>query len=125
MTMRNVGIVFGPTLGIPACVFTLMLGEFNWVFNVDGPEEQGEDAEDSPARRNSRHYSDPAADKLLDLAGRSLRGEGHVSHPQLLLTPSTAPPGDSDGEGDPLVQEDNGADPADDGRDTETPVASN
>jgi RalA-binding protein 1 len=35
MTMRNVGIVFSPTLGIPAGVFSLMLGEFNRVFNVD------------------------------------------------------------------------------------------
>ena len=75
MTMRNVGIVFSPTLGIPAGVFSLMLGEFNRVFNVNEPEEQGEEADDSPARRNSRHYSDAAADKLLGLVGRSLKGE--------------------------------------------------
>jgi RalA-binding protein 1 len=74
MTMRNVGIVFSPTLGIPAGVFSLMLGEFNRVFNVDEYEVQGEESDDSPARRNSRHYSDAAADKLLGLAGRSLRG---------------------------------------------------
>ena len=47
MTIRNVGIVFSPTLGIPAGVFSLMLGEFNRVFNVDAdndpmPGEQGE-----------------------------------------------------------------------------------
>src|SRR4051794_3548094 len=35
MTMRNMGIVFSPTLGIPAGVFSLMLGEFNRVFNDD------------------------------------------------------------------------------------------
>ena len=35
MTVQNVGIVFSPTLGIPAGVFSLMLGEFNKVFNVD------------------------------------------------------------------------------------------
>ena len=38
MTMRNVGIVFSPTLGIPAGVFSLMLAEFNRVFNVDDAE---------------------------------------------------------------------------------------
>ena len=79
MTMRNVGIVFSPTLGIPAGVFSLMLGEFNRVFNVDEAlGAQGEEPDDSPARRNSRHYSDAAADKLLGLAGRSLQGENGV-----------------------------------------------
>ncbi|KAH9479619.1 putative Rho-type GTPase-activating protein 2 [Psilocybe cubensis] len=79
MTMRNVGIVFSPTLGIPAGVFSLMLGEFNRVFNVDADnddlgEKEGE-ALDNPAeplRRNSRQYTDAAADQVLGLAGRSL-----------------------------------------------------
>ena len=79
MTMRNVGIVFSPTLGIPAGVFSLMLGEFNRVFNVEELELNGEDPDDSPAKRNSRHYSDAAADKLLGLVGRTLKGENHVS----------------------------------------------
>lgn len=85
MTMRNVGIVFSPTLGIPAGVFSLMLGEFNRVFNVDadteeaeGPDQGDGNAEgssDRPSgmtRRNSRQYSDAAADQLLGLAGRTL-----------------------------------------------------
>ena len=78
MTVRNVGIVFSPTLGIPAGVFSLMLGEFNRVFSVDDPGTLGEEEDDS-TRRNSRHYSDAAADELLGLAGRSLEGENHVS----------------------------------------------
>jgi RalA-binding protein 1 len=78
MTMRNVGIVFSPTLGIPAGVFSLMLGEFNRVFNVDagGDDDNGEgdhsSAAEDPIRRNSRQYSDAAADQLLGLSGRSL-----------------------------------------------------
>jgi len=89
MTMRNVGIVFSPTLGIPAGVFSLMLGEFNRVFNVDADnqetgEEEPEQAKDielsgtsdrSPEtqrRRNSRQYSSAAADQLLGLSGRTL-----------------------------------------------------
>ena len=82
MTMRNVGIVFSPTLGIPAGVFSLMLGEFKRVFNVDGMLEEPSPPEDSAepasaqgsARRNSQHYSEAAADQMLGLAGRQLPG---------------------------------------------------
>jgi len=84
MTMRNVGIVFSPTLGIPAGVFSLLLGEFNQVFNVDGDgsdsaaEEDADEIVPSPkrlsgiSRRNSKQYTDAAADQLLGLAGRTL-----------------------------------------------------
>jgi RalA-binding protein 1 len=80
MTMRNVGIVFSPTLGIPAGVFSLMLGEFNRVFNVNSesgeqPEEDTLSEEAEVDRRNSRQYSDAAADQLLGLAGRTLKSE--------------------------------------------------
>ena len=85
MTMRNVGIVFSPTLGIPAGVFSLMLGEFKRVFNVDGgleedePEAQDEDPERVDfSRRNSKRYSDAAADELLGLSGRTLTGAYHL-----------------------------------------------
>lgn len=71
MTMRNVGIVFSPTLGIPAGVFSLMLGEFNRVFNVDSGQGDEDNVEEL-SRRNSRQYSDAAADQLLGLSGRSL-----------------------------------------------------
>ncbi|KAG6890294.1 hypothetical protein C0995_009500 [Termitomyces sp. Mi166 len=79
MTMRNVGIVFSPTLGIPAGVFSLMLGEFNRVFNVDVGADEDADAEDDDGegagldRRNSKHYLDTAADQLLGLTGRTLK----------------------------------------------------
>ena len=84
MTMRNVGIVFSPTLGIPAGVFSLMLGEFNRVFNVESDNEEGtqdekevrlpSDGTSALGRRNSRQYSDAAADQLLGLSGRKLSG---------------------------------------------------
>ncbi|KAG7093858.1 hypothetical protein E1B28_007496 [Marasmius oreades] len=73
MTMRNVGIVFSPTLGIPAGVFSLMLGEFNRVFNVDGDKATNESTSFiDDDRRNSRQYSEAAADQLLGLSGRTL-----------------------------------------------------
>jgi hypothetical protein len=39
MTMRNVGIVFSPTLGIPGGVFALFLTEFDWIFFTDAMGE--------------------------------------------------------------------------------------
>ncbi|EJU03903.1 RhoGAP-domain-containing protein [Dacryopinax primogenitus] len=101
MNMRNVGIVFSPTLGIPAGVFSLMLAEFNHVFSVGGEDEPdadedvveadtlgasefGEDIEykprvsgegGTPRSRNSRSYASGAADQLLGLSGRSLKPE--------------------------------------------------
>ncbi|EKM50382.1 uncharacterized protein PHACADRAFT_263653 [Phanerochaete carnosa HHB-10118-sp] len=82
MTIRNVGIVFSPTLGIPAGVFSLMLGEFKRVFNVDGeldedaPVAQNEDpGRVDFGRRNSKRYSDAAADQMLGLSGRTLTAE--------------------------------------------------
>ena len=89
MTMRNVGIVFSPTLGIPAGVFSLMLAEFNRVFNVNDDAQEAEPAaveKDSVIRRvsnasstdvnhrNSRHYLDATTDQLLGLSGRQLTG---------------------------------------------------
>jgi len=89
--MRNVGIVFSPTLGIPAGVFSLMLAEFNRVFNVDDDANEVEPVAEadekgstvaqvadpgSPAinNRNSKHYLDATTDQLLGLSGRQLTG---------------------------------------------------
>ncbi|KAF8498699.1 hypothetical protein F5888DRAFT_1691149 [Russula emetica] len=89
MTMRNVGIVFSPTLGIPAGVFSLMLAEFNRVFNVNDDAYEAESAtvEMGSAiprvsnasgadanHRNSKHYLDATTDQLLGLSGRQLTG---------------------------------------------------
>jgi RalA-binding protein 1 len=57
-----------------------MLGEFNRVFSVDADHDDHEsqgDGRDTPSseplRRNSRQYSDAAADQLLGLSGRTLK----------------------------------------------------
>ncbi|KAG8753097.1 hypothetical protein FRC11_007720 [Ceratobasidium sp. 423] len=71
MTMRNVGIVFSPTLGIPAGVFSLMLNEFNRVFSVEAegasaPVEEAAavpsapDPSASASARGKRGTSDPS-----------------------------------------------------------------
>lgn len=36
MTMRNIGIVFSATLGIPAGIFSLLLTEFDYIFWTNG-----------------------------------------------------------------------------------------
>lgn len=118
MTMRNVGIVFSPTLGIPAGVFSLMLGEFNRVFNVDADtdgahNQTGEHSNDDTSElhpRNSRQYSDAAADQLLGLTGRSLKGSYHVDCSEdftylVKSAPTEESPSDGD---DSSMQEESG-----------------
>ncbi|CBQ70434.1 related to BEM3-GTPase-activating protein [Sporisorium reilianum SRZ2] len=93
MTMRNVGIVFSPTLAIGAGVFALFLTEFDSVFETDAngePAPKRIEEEVAPAdvndqgfhgdaldnakrnKRNSVQYRESQADKLLGLEGRSL-----------------------------------------------------
>lgn len=110
MTMRNVGIVFSPTLGIPAGVFSLMLGEFNRVFNVDADNESGSSAGkddgssergSGSSRRNSRQYSNAAADQLLGLSGRSLKGKCFLAYlVSSRLTVILAPAEETQSDGD-------------------------
>lgn len=125
MTVRNVGIVFSPTLGIPAGVFSLMMGEFNRVFNVDGegsdsPVEE-DDVVPSPkrlsglSRRNSKQYTDAAADQMLGLSGRTLPGTYSVylqraSYLSVFMSKATDEDGSDDGEGDEMsVNDESGA----------------
>ena len=104
MTVRNVGIVFSPTLGIPAGVFSLMLSEFPRVFGVCGvddgdtltdaadelvaagsgemegeatPRSRDNNAPIHPSKRNSVGYAEASADRLLGLAGRTLTSESY------------------------------------------------
>ncbi|KAJ3205066.1 hypothetical protein HK099_000927 [Clydaea vesicula] len=39
MTVKNVGIVFAPTLSVPAGIFTLMMAEYDIIFSWDGLNE--------------------------------------------------------------------------------------
>jgi hypothetical protein len=63
MTMRNVGIVFSPTLGIPAGVFALFLTEFDWVFYTDAKGE--------PAPRTMEEDILPPDEYELGLASKT------------------------------------------------------
>ncbi|PWN52279.1 RhoGAP-domain-containing protein [Violaceomyces palustris] len=102
MTMRNVGIVFSPTLAISAGVFSLFLTEFDIVFFTDangdpaplkieeeilppdiselGQGARGDGAggsqpstnQQTRSKRNSILYMESQADKMLGLEGRRL-----------------------------------------------------
>jgi len=102
MNIRNMGIVFSPTLQIPAGIFSLMLSDFKQVFNVDAAESESDttsntDAESSVAelnpseskgggrpqqervnKRNSMLYAHASADQMLGLEGRQLEGEYYL-----------------------------------------------
>ncbi|GAA5922405.1 hypothetical protein JCM1841_003099 [Sporobolomyces salmonicolor] len=81
MNLRNLGIVFSPTLAIPAPLFSLLLAEFDLVFAVeketgtakpimvdDEPSEEATSptVETRRANRNSLLYQASGADKLME-----------------------------------------------------------
>jgi RalA-binding protein 1 len=85
MTLRNIGIVFSPTLGIPAGIFSELVSHFGPIFDAeDMPHGDGEgaeteadagadvDAETVGRKRNSLLYRQGGADAMLGLAGRAL-----------------------------------------------------
>ncbi|KAJ9076464.1 Rho GTPase activating protein [Entomophthora muscae] len=105
MPLKNIVIVFAPTLGIPAGVFSLLLSEFKYVFYIDPegtaiPQElSGEDdtppptpvtQEAAPSElnerdvRRARHRHTASADTVMELAkGVSLLlGESQNSGPE-------------------------------------------
>lgn len=61
MTLRNVGIVFSPTLNIPAGVFSLFIAEYDVIF---GPQPGVGGARLSPAVRSSEFGSDRVSSPL-------------------------------------------------------------
>lgn len=94
MTLRNIGIVFSPTLGIPAGIFSELVSHFGAIFDAEPEDEPGpssasaseagavgdtglrpsaEVAEDTVKRkRNSMLYQAAGADAMLGIGGRSL-----------------------------------------------------
>ena len=101
MTLRNIGIVFSPTLGIPAGIFSELVSHFGAIFDDEPPEVvvvSGEEnlaapdveAEDTVRRkRNSMLYQAGGADAMLGLGGRSLDpgtlGRFHLTPPSSTL----------------------------------------
>ncbi|RCH81982.1 hypothetical protein CU098_004174, partial [Rhizopus stolonifer] len=75
MTMRNVSIVFSPTLGIPATIFNLFMSEFEYIFWItkdgDAAPQHGR------SNRNSVNYMDGAPNAIVDL-------EKHMDGPPVL-----------------------------------------
>ncbi|KAK5990921.1 GTPase-activating BEM3-like protein [Cladobotryum mycophilum] len=75
MTVRNVGIVFSPTLHIPASVFAIFLQNYEPIFGID-PEEYElpspvSDADGNPGR--------PESTPRFEMAGRPSTSSGSAS----------------------------------------------
>lgn len=84
MTLRNIGIVFSPTLGIPAGIFSELVSHFGAIFDdaeedvvvnedqagLSVPNEKRE--EKISRKRNSMLYQAGGVDLMLGLGGRSL-----------------------------------------------------
>ncbi|CAG8771905.1 1417_t:CDS:2, partial [Gigaspora margarita] len=60
MTVRNIGIVFSPTLGIPAGVFSLFMAEFDYIFFTDSDGVAAPKTLEAP--ENHGHYQPPTTD---------------------------------------------------------------
>ncbi|KAJ3365921.1 hypothetical protein GGF31_008201 [Allomyces arbusculus] len=96
MTVRNIGIVFAPTLGIPAGIFALMLMRFNDVFDVETGRKYLEERE---ARRRAAAIAASPADSTADstaavLAPAAEGGDANASNA------APVPPSSSDGRND-------------------------
>ena len=61
MSVRNVGIVFSPTLNIPAPILTAFLQEFEAIFSTPPPPDAR-----IPALTNQRHQAQNSASSLQD-----------------------------------------------------------
>lgn len=82
MTLRNIGIVFSPTLGIPAGIFSELVSHFGAIFDAEEeiPEEpitepikeEGEGEATMRRNWNLMLYHAAGADAMLGLGGRSL-----------------------------------------------------
>ena len=58
MSVRNIGIVFSPTLGIPAGVFTLLLAEFQAIFWGKAAENHGDNTMDKFSEKEKAKISE-------------------------------------------------------------------
>lgn len=99
MTLRNIGIVFSPTLGIPAGIFSELVSHFGAIFDAEPEEDdtaaqQSDDQSRTPngrqtsevedtikRKRNSMLYQAAGADAMLGLGGRSLDPSTSLSIP--------------------------------------------
>jgi hypothetical protein len=73
MTMRNVSIVFSPTLGIPGTIFNLLVSEFDYIFwtndhgTTDPTRRSALKFREGSSNRNSLDYCEAAPTSIVDL----------------------------------------------------------
>ena len=78
MTLRNIGIVFSPTLGIPAGIFSELVSHFGPIFDAqplalgNGTISEEDEPTEGVKKRNSILYEQGGADAMLGLGGRTL-----------------------------------------------------
>ncbi|KAI6382750.1 hypothetical protein MCOR25_000559 [Pyricularia grisea] len=70
MTVRNVGIVFSPTLNIPAPVFAMFLQNYEGIFGIDAEQYELPLQRDGPGEQ-SRHHEEDA--RSVDMNSMSMQ----------------------------------------------------
>lgn len=106
MTLRNIGIVFSPSLGIPAGIFYELVSRFGAIFDDDmdelplddpafagtavaaeaaaSPGSSNDDA--AKSKRNSILYQAAGADAMLGLGGRALDPAAEDSNSEVSIS---------------------------------------
>ncbi|ORX84360.1 RhoGAP-domain-containing protein [Basidiobolus meristosporus CBS 931.73] len=88
MTVRNIGIVFSPTLGIPAGVFNLLMTEFEYIFWVN---------DDGCAAPRKIESSDSEEESKAERDPKTNGGSGGEAAAQPGVAESVVPPKESGG----------------------------
>jgi RalA-binding protein 1 len=109
MTLRNIGIVFSPSLGIPAGIFYELVSRYGAIFDDDGMDElplddpafagtavasEAQANQSSPptldetakSKRNSVLYHAGGADAMLGLGGRALDPAAEDSNSEVSIS---------------------------------------
>lgn len=85
MTVRNVGIVFSPTLNIPAPVFATLLQNYEGIFGIDPEEYELPNTATAPAA-DPEHTAQPDVNARSNTPSRT---DGHPRH-EVAPRPSTS-----------------------------------
>ncbi|KAL8376801.1 hypothetical protein RB595_007764 [Gaeumannomyces hyphopodioides] len=95
MTVRNVGIVFSPTLNIPALVFAMFLQNYEGIFGIDAeqyelPLSGSAQQEPQQPRRQQQHNDDGASDRSVNMRPGAAPRRPSLASLDQLARPSTS-----------------------------------
>jgi len=91
MTVRNIGIVFSPTLGIPAGVFSLFMAEFDYIFFTDSNGTAAPRTIDVPPSETSEKNESERNERSSSEASENNTSTDNTSPDSMKVGPDGAP----------------------------------